>query len=66
MTEDKRCGTCKWYRGGSFEGGRCEYPIPIVLSFALTRTDAIWNDTKPFRDWGCPTWQPKEPSNDRT
>jgi len=66
-SQDKRCGTCKWWRlmenmrvrgsDGIYQpAGACSGPIPSSVEVEdLSAMGSLWGQT-------CPTWQPKEPT----
>jgi hypothetical protein len=67
MEQDKRCGTCKWYRPHkaydlppSDKMGHCNWPMPEKTPM-LVRFD---NFCEPEDDAAfCETWTPKENPN---
>lgn len=60
--QEKRCGTCKWFRWADIpadrEAGGCSTPIPYWMDLQAPR----WVYRNRVID--CPCWQSKEPSYD--
>lgn len=57
MSEERRCGTCKWWAlRGAGNWRHCLHPIPAAAQATLDWMQSIPTPMQPHDGDDCPTW----------